>query len=207
MRTRRPRRRGDRRHTAHGRHATRAGHCDPRRSGLEVTNPAAYQQKLKDLLADRDPIEVLSETPDRLRRIVEEHTTEQLRARPFEGKWTPNEILGHLTDAEWASAWRFRHVLGDERPSVTGYDQDAWVDAQRFNERDPSELLAMFCALRSFNLDLWKRLTPADFGRVGDHSDRGPESLGLMLCMAAGHDLSHLDQITRYLDAIRTQSA
>jgi hypothetical protein len=34
------------------------------------------------------------------------------------------------------------------------------------------------------------------------HNERGPESLGLMLCMNAGHDLSHIDQLTRYLAAI-----
>jgi len=65
---------------------------------------------------------------------------------------------------------------------------------QRHNEREPSELVEMFRTMRQFNLALWKRMSPADLQRNGLHNERGPESLGVMLPMIAGHDLSHLDQ-------------
>ncbi|MHC4415352.1 MAG: DinB family protein [Planctomycetota bacterium] len=172
-------------------------------AGLEITNPTAYQQKLEALLGDRDPLAVLSETPEVIGRIAEEHTTAQLQARPFAGKWTPNEIIGHLTDAEWAYGWRIRCVLGQDGSVITGFDQDAWVTVQRFNDREPAQLVDMFRRLRHWNLGLWKQMTPSDLERVGKHDQRGPESLGLMLRMHAGHDLIHQDQITRYLDAIK----
>ena len=59
----------------------------------------------------------------------------------------------------------------------------------------------MFRGLRSFNLAVWKQMTPSDFERVGKHNERGDESLGTMIRMLAGHDLSHIDQINRYLEA------
>jgi hypothetical protein len=61
----------------------------------------------------------------------------------------------------------------------------------------------MFRTMREFNLALWNRMSPADLKRTGQHNERGPESLGVMLRMLAGHDLSHLDQITRYIQAVR----
>jgi hypothetical protein len=61
----------------------------------------------------------------------------------------------------------------------------------------------MFRTMRQFNQSLWNRMSPGDLKGVGQHNERGPESLAVMLRMMAGHDLSHLDQITRCIDAIR----
>ncbi len=168
-----------------------------------TTATPGHEKAAEALPGDRDPLEVLAETPDVLARIVREHTTEQLRTRPFHGKWTPNEIIGHLSDAEWAFGWRMRLVLGDQDPVITGFDQDGWVSAQRLNDRDPGQLVEMLGQLRRWNLAVWKQLTPADLERVGRSSKRGAVSLGLLLRTFAQHDLHHLDQIRRYLDAVR----
>ena len=37
---------------------------------------------------------------------------------------------------------------------------------------------------------------------MGLHAERGEEKLGFMLRMNAGHDLSHIDQIRRYIAAL-----
>ena len=60
-----------------------------------------YREKLFTLLGDRDPLEVMAQTPSTLAEIVRAHPTAVLRTRPFAGKWTPNEIIGHLADGEW----------------------------------------------------------------------------------------------------------
>lgn len=170
--------------------------------GIEVTDPAAYRRKLDTLLAGRDPLEVMSKTPEQLRRMFSEASLEAARTRPFPGKWTPLEVLGHLIDAEWSFAWRMRSVYGDDRPRIEPMDQDNWVAAQGFNDQEADELLDDFEGLRRINLKLWQRMTPEDLQRVGRHRDRGDESLETMRVMLAGHDLSHLDQIERYFAAI-----
>ena len=121
-----------------------------------------------------------------------------MRARPLEDKWTPNEIVGHLGDAEWAFGWRTRSVLGEAEARITGFDQDSWVASQRLNDRDPAELVETFAQLRRCNLELWTRLTPEDLKRSGE-GRKGPVSLGRLLQIFAQHDLRHLDQLTRYL--------
>jgi len=42
--------------------------------------------------------------------------------------------------------------------------------------------------------------------RSGRHNERGLESLGVMLRMLAGHDLSHLHQIGQYIQAVDQRS-
>ena len=172
-------------------------------AGLAVSNPRAYRENLFKLLDGRDPLEVLARTASTLADIVREHSATELRTRPFEGKWTPNEVIGHLSDGEWVYGYRLRLILCEDNPAIVGTNQDRWVAVQRHNEREPSELVEMFRTMRQFNLALWKQTSPADWERTGHHSERGSESLGLMLRMMAGHDLSHLDQIARYLQAVR----
>lgn len=170
--------------------------------GVEKGDSAAYQQKLMGLLGNQDPIRVLSRTTDVLSGIVESYPAELLRQRPFEGKWTPNEIIGHLSDSEWVYGFRIRLILCQDRPVILGMDQDLWVEGQRHNERAPRDLVTVFRHLRGANLELWKSMSAEDLRRIGQHNERGEESLGLMLQMNAGHDLSHIDQITRYIAAI-----
>ncbi len=174
--------------------------------GMPMNDPPMvadpYRMRVEQALGRRDPFQVLAETPRALSEFVSANPPERLRTRPFEGKWTPNEIVGHLADAEWAWGWRIRTVLSQQRPAILGYDQEAWVRAQGHNDREPREHLDAFVAMRRSNLALWRRIAPEDMERLGLHAERGPESLRTMLRMHAGHDLLHLDQIDRYLAAI-----
>ena len=163
----------------------------------------AYREKMFSLLGDRNLLEVLAQTASTLADIASKHSAAVLRTRPFEGKWTPNEIIGHLTDSEWVYGYRLRLILCEDNPTILGTSQDSWVAALRHNEREPSELVDIFRTLRQFNLAVWRRTSSADLERAGLHNERGPESLGVMLRLLAGHDLSHLDQITRYIQAVR----
>ncbi len=172
-------------------------------AGPSMSDPQAYREKMFNLLSNRDPLEVLAQTAFTLADIVGKHSATVLRTRPFEGKWTPNEIIGHLTDSEWVYGYRLRLILCENDPTILGTKQDLWVAALRHNEREPSELVEIFRTMRLFNLTLWRRTSPEDLKRTGQHNERGPESLGVMLRLLAGHDLSHLDQITRYIQAVQ----
>jgi len=173
--------------------------------GIRVSGPEGYHQKMADLVGDRNPLEILAQTASNLGDIVSRYSATLLRRRPFEGKWTPNEVIGHLTDSEWVYGYRLRLILSEDAPAILGTRQDLWVAALRHNEREPSELVEIFRTLRQFNLAVWRRTPPEGLERIGQHNERGPESLGVMLRLLAGHDLSHLAQITRYIAAVPQQ--
>ncbi len=173
-------------------------------SGIQA-GTQEYREKMFNLIGDRNPLEILALTPSTLGDIVSTHSAALLRRRPFEGKWTPNEVIGHLTDSEWVDGYRLRLILGEDAPAILGTKQDLWVAALRHNEREPSELVEIFRTLRHFNLAVWRRTSPEDLQRIAQHNERGTESLGMLLRLLAGHDLSHLAQITRYIEAIQQQ--
>ena len=172
-------------------------------AGLWVSAPQAYREKMFNLVGDRDPLEVIAQTASTLADIVRKHSATVLRTRPFEGKWTPNEVIGHLTDSEWVYGYRLRLILCEDDPAILGTNQDLWVAALRHNDREPLELVEIFRTLRQFNLAEWRRTSSEELKRTGQHNERGLESLGVMLRLLAGHDLSHLDQITRYIHAVQ----
>lgn len=175
---------------------------DGSRSRIEISDPKAYQERLRALGAGRDPVVILGETAEALAALVGGIERGKLQVRPGEGKWSPVEILGHLVDTEWVFGGRLRAILCQDRPRIVGMDQDLWVEGQRHREADPAGLLGSFRALREINLRLWRRLTPRDLARTGLHEERGEESLELLRAMNAGHDLYHLEQLRRTLAAV-----
>ena len=86
----------------------------------QLPSGQAYRDKMFKLLGDRNPLEMLGQTATTLADIVGKHSTPLLRTRPFEGKWTPNEIIGHLADGEWVRIPLkdlTRHRAGQREPS------------------------------------------------------------------------------------------
>ena len=165
----------------------------------------AYRQKIIDRLQGRDPIEVMAATPDAFAAMMRGVSEAELHARPAPGKWSACEILGHMQDADLFFNVRVRMVLCQERPVLLGYDQDLLVAGQRYQKRSSGELLEEFRRLRAIGLGLWRRIAPEQYDRVGLHSERGPESIGLMRQLMPGHDLVHIAQMQRHLDAVRAK--
>ena len=150
-----------------------------------------------DLVGDRDPLAVLRETIDVLPHAIAGLSPQQLRQPERSGKWSIAQVVQHLGDTEIVGAWRFRLILAQDRPMLTGYDQDLWADRLRYTDADPAAALELFTAVRRANLRLIERATPEDLQRVGLHAERGEESVGHLRSLYAGHDLLHRRQIER----------
>jgi DinB family protein len=179
--------------------------CDDVRSMSVFTNPAtraaedaaAYVAAVLELVGDRDPLAILSETPQQLRRVIEGLSPTELRRPEQSGKWSIAQVLQHLADSEVVWAWRMRLILAQDRPQLTGYDQDLWAERLHYADADPVEALELFGVLRRANLRLLTRASEAELKRVGVHAERGEESLDHLRRLYAGHDLLHLRQIGR----------
>ncbi len=154
---------------------------------------SAYTERLIGLAGDRDPLEILSETPSRLEDLYWELKDKKLGSSYGEGKWTARQILAHLVDSEGAYGFRVRLALAEDRPTIQPYDQDAWMGLYRTID---SELaVEVFRSLRTWNLTLFRTLTPEQRARGAFHPERGEEPVGRMIALLAGHDLNHLAQL------------
>jgi len=175
-----------------------AGHA----GGEELADPQAYQRRLVRLVGDDDPAAVQAATGPAWRALVTE-AGPHLRTRPGPGEWSVLECLGHAVDGELVMSGRYRWALAEDDPEIVGYDQDRWVTALDHGRADPDDLLRLFDALRAANLALWNATVPGLRARTVRHRERGPESLGLMFTIIAGHDRFHLAQARRALTSVR----
>ena len=126
--------------------------------------------------------------------------------RPEPGKWSPVEIIGHLVDSASNNHQRFVRARFRADLRFDGYDQDAWVDAQRWGGAPWTDVLDLW---RAFNLHLARVIeaTPGDVldAPRADHNldDIGwelvpahePATLGYFMRDYVGHLRHHLRQI------------
>jgi hypothetical protein len=90
-------------------------------------------------------------------------------------------------------------IVTQDRPAIVGYDQKAWTARFGGLDADAAETIERWRTLRQAKLRICESLSPAEWERVGVHSERGPESARLNIQLLAGHDRMHLDQFRRGL--------
>jgi len=124
------------------------------------TNPAAgapeqarqYTTAILDLLGNRDPMEVLRQTPAALARASAGLSREAVARPEAPRKWSVGAVLQHLADSDIVWAYRMRMVLAHDRPRITGYDQDLWATRLHYDDTDPTLALEQFRVVRQSNL-------------------------------------------------------
>ncbi len=168
-------------------------------AGNAAASAKAYVRALLDVLGDRDPAAVLSELMQWLLGRLSGVPDSALRRPEMPGKWCVVEIVQHLADSDLVFGYRARMIVAEDRPPLSGYDQDRWAAVLRYRDVTLASALEQLGALRGANLEMLARLEPSQLERVGLHSERGPESLGHLLKLMAAHDLVHRRQIDRVL--------
>ena len=71
--------------------------------------------------------------------------------RPAPDKWSAKEIVGHLIDSASNNHQRFVRAQFQDDLVFDGYDQDAWVAAQQYQEASWPALVELW---RAYNLHL-----------------------------------------------------
>lgn len=154
----------------------------------ELLNPYAAS------LAGSDPLPVVKQTAENLRAAIERHRLAGTLDRPWAlGKWTPRQVLAHLTDTEIVFAMRLRQAVAEDHHVIQPFDQDAW--AQGYGVADVDTALVLFEALRRWNVQFLEAQPGGVFGKMLTHPERGTMAFGTLVETMAGHDLNHLAQL------------
>jgi hypothetical protein len=106
------------------------------------------------------------------------------------GKWTVKEVVGHLADAERVFAYRaLRFARADETP-LSGFDENHYVPAGHFGERDFGSLVDEWLNVRRATLSLLRGLDRKAAMRKGKANDQ-EISVRALAYVVAGHTLHH----------------
>lgn len=111
------------------------------------------------------------------------------------GKWSIRQIVAHLADTELVYAHRMRQMVAEENPTLIAFDQEAWTKNLNYARRKPKQSLESFRRMRAENYELLKELPEGAYARAGNHSERGPVTLGSQVEVLAEHAESHVRQM------------
>jgi hypothetical protein len=162
---------------------------------MTTVTDGSYRERILGLLGERNPVESLPASAARIEATARRLGEERLSRSWGPGKWTGKQILAHLADAEVGVGFRIRQVLSEDNHRIQPFDEGAW--ARRYDDVDHEAALASFLSLRRWNVELIRKLGPRDLEREAFHPERGPETLGTIVRLLAGHDLNHLAQLER----------
>ena len=165
-----------------------------------METPIEYKARILKLMEGKDPVAVQRQTARELEKLIAGAATEKLSRRPTPDKWSVNEVLAHLAEAEITSSWRYRQMLEHDGCSLPGYDQNLWTRLGSYGTRKPEASLQLFRLLREGNLQMFEKLTPAEWEKHGIHTERGRMTVRELAVQIAGHDINHLAQIKAILE-------
>jgi hypothetical protein len=101
------------------------------------------------------------------------------------------EVLGHLSDTERIFSYRLLRIgRGDETP-LSGYDENAYVPAGRFDQRPLPMLLAEFRAVRLSTMALIDGMGDECWARRG-LANGTPVSARALAYIIVGHVTHHV---------------
>jgi hypothetical protein len=146
-------------------------------------------------------ISLLARTPAALDALLRDLPDAWVLGNEGDGTWNAVEIVGHLIHGErtdWMARTRMVLQHGDTR----AFDPFDRLGHVREGDGKPlSHLLDEFARLRADNLTALRALNlqPEDLERCGRHPVFGIVTLSQLLATWAGHDLTHLHQLSRVM--------
>ena len=95
--------------------------------------------------------ENLRETIETALPMLDRFTDEEASIPRAPGKWSRKEILGHLIDSACNNQQKFVRTRAQAHLDFVGYQQDFWVESQKYNAADWSGLIEFW---RAYNVHL-----------------------------------------------------
>jgi uncharacterized damage-inducible protein DinB len=136
-------------------------------------------------------IEALTVNKDKVINLLKNLSEEQKNFRYDIGKWSPHEILGHLTDTERIFGFRALCIARGEKQSLPGFDENEYNDAAKFSEISFESLLEQYRLVREGSIALFSSFSEEATSQIGSANGNAVSARALVW-MIAGHEIHHL---------------
>jgi hypothetical protein len=146
-------------------------------------------------------ISLLTRTPATLDALLRDLPETWTLRSEGDKTWTAFDVVGHLIHADrtdWIPRAKTILQFGDKKPFAPF---DRLGHLRESQGKSLGELLDEFARVREESLEELRKLNlqPKDLDRSGRHPALGSVTLSELLATWAGHDLTHLHQISRIM--------
>ncbi len=152
---------------------------------------APYYETYVSKVSGGDPVAALAAQTPQVDALFARLDRTRAQHRYAPGKWSVQEVIGHITDAERVFGFRALWFARSDPSTLPGFDENAWVPAAGFDAQPIAQVVdawraqrgASLALLRSFGADAWPRRGTAN-GKV--------MSVRALAFVIAGHETHHV---------------
>lgn len=158
-----------------------------------------YYGAYLNLVKDTSLIEALNIGLKNIQSFFENLPHEKLEYRYAVGKWTPKDILQHITDTERVFAYRALYFARSNNSNLVGFDENSFAENALAITKTVDELLEEYIAVRTATICLFKNFNGNQLMSIGtaNGSEMSVRAAGFIIC---GHEIHHCNIIKeRYL--------
>jgi hypothetical protein len=152
--------------------------------------PATYSPEWR-----RQAIEIIADTPARMRDAVRGLTEGQLATPYRPGGWTLRQVAHHVPDSHLNAYVRLKLALTEEAPTIKPYDEAAWADLSDSATVSVDVSLALLEAVHARWVALLNSMREGDYDRTYTHPETGQHTLNYLLGLYAWHGPHHTAHI------------
>jgi uncharacterized damage-inducible protein DinB len=161
--------------------------------------PPAFAGYIGKVQSFADPVEKLNLQLDEILQYLRSLAPAKRLYRYAAGKWSVQEVLGHVTDAERIFSYRALRIGRADGTPLPGFEENDYVAAAEAERCDWNELLAEFEAVRHASVHLYRHLPERAWIRRGIVNGASV-SVRALAYITIGHAAHHLDVLReRYL--------
>jgi hypothetical protein len=155
----------------------------------------------------RHLLDNLAETPDALRRLLNDLSADELTSKPGAQQFSALENICHLRDIEAEGyALRIGRLLAGGHPFMEDLDGTKLAAERHYNEQSLDSALRVLTETRQDNLRQVKDLSQDQLSFDGILENVGPINLEGLLLMMYEHDRAHLEELSRLRASLRGHS-
>jgi hypothetical protein len=152
-----------------------------------------------DLVGSGDVLATLSTQMAETQALLRSLPASVATYRYAPGKWSVNEVIGHLIDSERIFAARALRFARNDATPLPGFEQDDYVRNSTFDTYPLSDLASELGSVRESTVFLFKHLGDDAWMRRGI-ANGAEVSVRALAYIIAGHELHHREILrARYL--------
>jgi len=124
-----------------------------------------------------------------------------LKARPVPGKWSTQEVIIHIADADAAFTHRIKRILAEDRPTYNKWHENDFIANLAYHEQSPMDAVSLVEINHRQLLKIIAAKGVPSLDRKGVHSQAGEQSARDVLMYATWHIGHHLSFVNEKLAA------
>ncbi len=142
--------------------------------------------------SDEELIADYEHGPATLRTHVGGLSADDLKATPGPGKWSTQQVIIHIADADLAFAHRLKRIIAEDKPIYDAWSENDFIAHLSYDAQSIEDAIVTIEATHRQLMRVIRALPAGWLDRVGVHSQRGEQTARVVLDYATWHVAHHL---------------